>query len=100
MTLARRSGGLYRPISTASPAHPLARGSGSVLIALWSAKGGSGTTVVAAALATVLARSSPGGAVLVDLAGDVPGALGVAEPPGYGVADWLAAGPSVPEDAL
>ena len=30
-----------------------------MLIALWSAKGGSGTTVVATALATVLARSAP-----------------------------------------
>lgn len=71
-----------------------------VLIACWSAKGGSGTTVVAAALAAVLARSSPTGAVLVDLAGDVPAVLGVPEPKGPGVADWLAAGAAVPSDAL
>lgn len=71
-----------------------------MLVALWSAKGGSGATVVAAALAAVLARSSPVGAVLVDLAGDGPAVLGVAEPEGPGVAGWLAAGPTVPPDGL
>jgi MinD-like ATPase involved in chromosome partitioning or flagellar assembly len=54
----------------------------------WSAKGGSGTTVVAAALALV--RSHQRAALLVDLAGDAPAALGLAEPSGPGVADWLA----------
>jgi MinD-like ATPase involved in chromosome partitioning or flagellar assembly len=53
----------------------------------WSAKGGSGTTVVAASLALVLSRSRP--TVLVDLAGDVPAALGLAEPTGPGISDWL-----------
>lgn len=71
-----------------------------MLVACWSAKGGSGTTVVAAALASVLARTSPAGAVIADLAGDVPAALGVPEPSGPGLASWLAAGPSVPADAL
>lgn len=71
-----------------------------MLIACWSAKGGSGTTVVATALASVLARSSPTGAVLVDLAGDVPAVLGLPEPDGPGVAQWLAAGAAVPPDAL
>lgn len=71
-----------------------------MLVSCWSAKGGSGTTVVAAALAAVLARSSPGGAVLVDLAGDAPAVLGLPEPAGPGIAEWLAAGPSVPADAL
>jgi hypothetical protein len=71
-----------------------------VLVACWSAKGGSGTTVVAAALAAVLARSSSSGAVLVDLAGDVPAVLGLPEPDGPGVAGWLAAGAAVPPDAL
>jgi cellulose biosynthesis protein BcsQ len=69
-----------------------------VLVACWSAKGGSGTTVVAAALASVLARSRP--TVLADLAGDIPACLGVPEPPGPGLAGWLGAGPSVPADAL
>ena len=70
-----------------------------MLIACWSAKGGSGTTVVAAALATVLARSSTG-AVLADLAGDVPAVLGLPEPAGPGIAQWLAAGEVVPADGL
>ena len=63
-------------------------------IVCWSAKGGSGTTVVAAALAL----SSPAPALLVDLAGDVPAVIGIAEPSGQGVADWLASG--APPDAL
>lgn len=55
----------------------------------WAAKGGSGTTVTASALALLSARSGP--TVLVDLAGDVPATLGLAEPSGPGVGDWLAA---------
>lgn len=70
-----------------------------MLIACWSAKGGSGTTVVAASLASLLARSSPG-AVLADLAGDVPAVLGLPEPDGPGLAQWLDAGAAVPADAL
>ena len=62
------------------------------MFACWSPKGGSGTTVVAAALGLLLARAAPSGALLADLAGDLPTALGLA--------DWLAAGPDVPEDAL
>jgi len=70
-----------------------------VLIACWSPKGGSGTTVVAAALGLVLAEAR-GAALLVDLAGDVPAALGLPEPDGPGLCDWLAAGAEVPDDAL
>ena len=54
----------------------------------WSAKGGSGTTVVAAALALVL--SQRGATTVVDLAGDLPAALGIAEPAGPGVREWMA----------
>lgn len=54
----------------------------------WSAKGGSGTTVIAAALALVL--SHRGSTTVVDLAGDLPAALGIAEPGGPGVRDWMA----------
>jgi hypothetical protein len=52
----------------------------------WAAKGGSGTTVVAAAMA--IAAATP--TLLIDLAGDVPAVLGVPEPDGPGVLDWLA----------
>lgn len=71
-----------------------------MLVACWSAKGGSGTTVVSVALATVLARSSPAGALLADLGGDVPAVLGLPEPSGPGLGEWLASGDSVPADAL
>jgi cellulose biosynthesis protein BcsQ len=72
-----------------------------VLIACWAAKGGSGTTVVAASLAALLARREAGGALVVDLdGGDLATALGLAEPEGPGVGDWLTAGDEVPPDAL
>ena len=70
-----------------------------MLVACWSVKGGSGTTVVAAALSLVLARSSPGGALVVDLGGDLPAVLGLPEPAEPGLSDWLAAD-DVPVDAL
>lgn len=70
-----------------------------MLIACWSTKGGCGTTVVAVSLATMLARTA-GEAVIADLAGDVPAVLGIAEPAGPGLADWLQAGDAVPADAL
>ena len=69
-----------------------------MLIACWSPKGGSGTTVVSCGLALVLARTAP--VAVADLAGDVPAALGVAEPPAPGLLDWLAADDDVPADAL
>ena len=50
-----------------------------MLITCWSSKGGSGTTVVAAALAVRLAAEA-GGVLLVDLGGDQPAALGLPEP--------------------
>ena len=71
-----------------------------MLISCWSAKGGVGTTVVATALALVLARSSPSGAVLADVAGDAAAVLGLADPGDPGLAGWLAAGADVPADAL
>jgi hypothetical protein len=52
----------------------------------WAAKGGSGTTVVAAALALTSQRPS----LLVDLDGELPAVLGVPEPDRPGVAEWLA----------
>jgi hypothetical protein len=71
-----------------------------VLIACWSTKGGAGTTVVSASLGLLLAATS-GAALAVDLAGDLPAALGLRVPPAApGVAGWLAAAPEVPPDAL
>lgn len=66
----------------------------------WSVKGGVGTTVVAAGMAIAAARTSPSGVLLVDLGGDQPTALGLPTSGGPGVAEWLAAGPTVPPDAL
>jgi len=63
-------------------------------------KGGSGTTVVATALALLHARAVPNGAVIADLMGDVPATLGLAEPAGPGLTAWLAAGDDVGTDAL
>lgn len=58
-----------------------------MLIACWSIKGGSGTSVVSAALALQLASTAP--TLLVDLAGDAPAVLGMPDPSGSGVSDWL-----------
>ncbi|CAB4889287.1 unannotated protein [freshwater metagenome] len=60
-----------------------------MLHTLWSVKGGSGVTLVSAVTAAIFARRS-GRAVLVDLCGDQPAALGIAEPSSPGVRDWLA----------
>jgi Cellulose biosynthesis protein BcsQ len=60
-----------------------------MIITCWSVKGGSGTTVVAASLALLLGRRMEQGALLVDLAGDAAAVLGLTEPTGPGVGDWL-----------
>ena len=69
-----------------------------VLVALWSPKGGSGTSVLAAACSLVLARH--GGVRLADLDGDQPAIFGLAADPDTGLLDWLATGPEAPPDAL
>ncbi len=69
-----------------------------MLLALWSPKGGSGTSVLAAACALVLARR--GGSRLADLDGDQPALFGLGADPPTGLGDWLAAGPEAPTDAL
>ncbi len=58
------------------------------MILCWAAKGGSGTTVIACAMALGLPRGHA--ATLVDLSGDSATALGLNEPAGPGVMDWLA----------
>jgi hypothetical protein len=55
------------------------------MIVCWSAKGGSGTTVVACGLAL-----SRGEATLVDLVGDAAVALGLPEPETPGISEWMA----------
>jgi MinD superfamily P-loop ATPase len=75
-----------------------------VLLALWSPKGGSGTSVVAAALALV--ASGRGEARLADLGGDQPAILGLppvspaSSPAADGLVAWLSAGPSAPTEWL
>jgi hypothetical protein len=78
-----------------------------LLFALWSPKGGSGTSVVSVALGSFLARRRP--VLLVDLAGDLPAIAGLAPDwvrprfsrgPFPSLAAWLAAGPAAPSDAL
>lgn len=59
-----------------------------VMLTCWSAKGGSGTTVVAACVALTAAHAHDRPTLLVDAAGDVPAVLGIDEPAGAGLADW------------
>jgi hypothetical protein len=75
-----------------NPAHLDAsdRGPG-VVVACWAAKGGAGTSVFAAALALSYARLSRHGAVLVDLAGDMPAVLSVPTPDKPGIVEWFQA---------
>jgi hypothetical protein len=69
-----------------------------VLVCFWSPKGGSGTSVVAASAALVVARE--GAVRLADLTGDQPAVLGLSNEPEPGLFDWLRAGPQAPADAL
>lgn len=57
-----------------------------MLTLCWAAKGGSGTSVVAASMA--VAADSP--SLLIDLAGDAPTLLGLAKPDTPGIFDWFA----------
>ena len=78
-----------------------------MLIACWSPKGGTGTTVVSCGLSLVLARSESAssrggrrGVLIADLSGDVPAVLGLPTPASPGLVDWLAAGADVSGQAL
>jgi hypothetical protein len=66
------------------------------VIICWAAKGGSGTTVVACALAVSSPRTES--STLVDLGGDCATALGLDEPTGPGVAEWLASSTAGPAE--
>lgn len=67
------------------------------MLACWTVKGGSGTTVFACALALTIAERQ-GAANIVDFGGDAPSVLGIAEPAGRGVRDWLAGTTRDPQD--
>jgi hypothetical protein len=68
-----------------------------MLTICWAAKGGSGTTVVTATLA--LSNRAP--TLLVDLAGDLPIALGLPVPDGPGIGEWsLSSAPPSRLDSL
>jgi len=71
-----------------------------MLLALWSPKGGSGTSVLTAACALVLARGPAGGCRIADLDGDQAAIFGLSGEPELGLADWLGAGPEAPVEAL
>ena len=58
-----------------------------MLTVFHSVKGGSGVTVTAAVAADTMSRRRS--TILVDLCGDQPAVLGLAEPSSEGVRDWL-----------
>lgn len=64
-----------------------------------SPKGGNCTTVTAAAHA-LLMSATRGNTLLIDLCGDLPATLGVTEPSGPGVNDWLGEDRAARADAL
>jgi len=63
---------------------------------LWSVKGGVGTTVISAVVA--LQHAANHEVRLVDLMGDLPATLGIPEPTGQGIGEWLAN--DAPEETL
>ena len=70
-----------------------------MLTIFMSSKGGSGTTVTACASA-LHAASAHGNALFIDLCGDVPAALGMAEPNTPGINEWLAENQTADGEAL
>ena len=70
-----------------------------MLVCCWSPKGGSGTSVFAAACALTSARESDG-ARLADLGGDQVSILGLPTEPVTGLREWLRVGVHAPADAL
>lgn len=69
-----------------------------MLITFWSPKGGSGTSVTAAACSVLLARS--GGVRLADFGGDQPAILGLPQDPPIGITQFLFAGAGAPVERL
>lgn len=73
-------------------------GGHAVLICCWSAKGGSGVTVVAAGVALAAARITS--TTIVDLCGDLPAAFGLVDAARIGIAEWTRAAGRVSLDEL
>jgi cellulose biosynthesis protein BcsQ len=72
-----------------------------VIVTGWSVKGGSGTTVIATALAGEMFHGSGASrGIMVDLSGDASALLGRSSQPRAGLCDWLLADPSVDAHAL
>jgi hypothetical protein len=71
---------------------------GIVLTVVWTAKGGSGATVVAGAIAGFSAEHHT--TLAVDMAGDLPGALGLDRCDAIGVSNWLSSVTTAPADGL
>jgi hypothetical protein len=69
-----------------------------VLTVIWTAKGGSGATVAAGAIAGYSADHHA--TLAVDIAGDLPGALGQDRTDAIGVSNWLSSVSSAPADGL
>jgi len=94
------SPGLLAPRAFAFFARVVTKGE-AVVVAVWSPKGGSGTSVVAAGLGVVLsAGHGSGNARIADLTGDQPTLFGINIDPAEGLADWLAGGAVAPSDAF
>ncbi len=68
-----------------------------MITVFWAAKGGSGTTVLSCSVALLSARQHES-TLLIDLAGDAPTALGMPDPAGPGIHDWVG-GSSAPPSA-
>ncbi len=68
----------------------------SVLVAVWSANGGAGCSVVAAALGL----AAPRPVRIADCDGAQPELLGLASDPEPGLDEWVALGPDAPVEAL
>lgn len=71
-----------------------------MLIAFWGAKGGAGATTVAVLVGALWGQRSGPRPLIADLGGDVPAVLGLSEPQGAGLTDWIRAGAQVSAEAL